>query len=823
MACRFPGAEDLAAFWRLLEAGESGVSDARNGSGAWFGFLGDADAGTHAHRAGFVDGIDEFDAAFFGVSPIEARNMDPQLRLLLETTWHALDDAGIGPDSLRGSRTGVYAGIGVAEYRDVMNLGGRPIGHLGINGATAIGRLAFTLGLEGPALPVDVACASSLVAAHHAVTALRRGEVDLALVAGVNAALSPDATRKMAEFGMLSAHGQCRTFDATADGYVRGEGCGVVILKRLDEALQDGDRVWATVRGSAVNQSGASAAPTASSGLAQQRVIDEALSSAGVEPADVDYLEAHGIASEVGDAIEMEAAAAVFGRGRRPERPLLVGTVKTNIGHTEAASGMAGLIKTVMSMHRGVIPAHLHFREPSPHIEWDRLPLSVTSSPTEWPPHGDREPLGGVSAFGLTGANAHVIVEGFGTAATDGDVWPSGAPRLVAQPTPEAPGPPAPERPAATARVLPLSARSGDALRNLAHEYIARIDASDGHRTESALADAAWTAGVGRSHFRYRAGVVFSDAATLQAELRALVDSEERPAPRDPQRIGFTFGDGIGEWRAAARALYETEPVVRAVLDTCDEVSRAERGVSVLGTLFSEVPDAAPDAAWKQPSDYALQCALAALWSSVGVRPDIVVGHGFGELAAAHAAGAVSLEAGMRLAIARSRLGDGDDADSPFVAFEAALGDSRPSRPSIPMVSSTTGTALLANQLMDAAWWLRRAHIPTEPADVVGALARLGVDVVVGVGGGARASVEAAGADAIPTVIPSLPVGPGDGIVPSERFVRAVASAYEAGVDVAFAGLFAGELRRRVAIPGYPFQRRRYWLEPGVSTAAAWP
>ena len=827
MACKFPGADDLAAFWSLLEAGASGVRDARNGSGPWTDFFGDAATGDdHYRRAGFVEGLDQFDAAFFGVSPLEARNMDPQLRMLLETTWHAIEDAGIDPDSLRGSRTGTYAGVGLGEYRDVMNLRGKPIGYVGINGSTSVGRVAFTLGLEGPALPVEVACASSLVAVHHAVTALRHGEINLALVAGVNAALSPDATLRMGELGMLSSGGECRTFSAGADGFVRGEGCGVVVLKRLSEALEDGDRIWAVVRGSGVNQSGVSAGPTAPSGLAQQHVIEQALSSAGVDPADIDYLEAHGTASELGDAIELEAAAAVYGRGREAERPLLVGSVKTNIGHTESAAGMAGLIKTVLSMQRGVIPAHLHLREPSQHVEWERLPLRVTNAATEWPLHPDREPLAAVSAFGLTGANAHVVVEGYTTAASPSGTWAAGAPQPVELPSPEGAERPLPV-PAGSAgrgvtRLLPLSAKSHDALRDLARGYLGWIETPEDSPAHSTLADAAWTAGVGRSHFSHRAGVVFSDAATLRDGLRAVADSTGRSEPPAGRRVGFAYSAEVDSSPAAVRTLYESEPAVRAILDRCEEVFRKERQASLLGSMFGEGARAGgEDATWGQPAAYALQCALTALWASAGIRPNVVIGHDVGELAAAQAARVVSLEAGLRLAIAREGLtqragrSSAQHTAEEQAAFDAALAGSPPARPSILVLSGATGEPAGANQAFDATWWLHQARLPASSAAGPSALGEQGADVAVQIGAHGRAPDTAADPDAAPTVIPCPTDGRTEaGVEPSEAFVRAVAQAYEAGLDVAFGSLCAGELRSRVALPGYPFQHRRHWLEP---------
>ena len=415
MACRFPGAPDLASFWSLLEAGKDAVTDGRRDGTPGKGVVGDPAADDAVYRrGGFVDGIDRFDNRFFRISPIEARMMDPQQRMLLETAWHALEDAGIDPDRLRGSRTGVYAGMGGSEYRDVIAAEGQDDLYFGTSGSMTVGRIAFVLGLEGPAMPVDAACASSLAAVHQAAAALRRGEVDLALAGGVNAILSRPLMRFHRELGMLSAAGRCNAFDASADGFVRSEGCGLVVLKRLGEAEADGDRVWGVVRGSAVNQNGASAGLPAPRGPAQERVIEDALANAGVAPSDVDYMEAHGTGTELGDSIELRALASVYGRGRDAERPLLMGSVKTNIGHTEWAAGMASLIKAVLAMHRGVIPPHLHFRDPNPNFDWERMPVRVTSDTTPWPTPSDRPPLSAVNAFGLSGANAHVVLEGYG-------------------------------------------------------------------------------------------------------------------------------------------------------------------------------------------------------------------------------------------------------------------------------------------------------------------------------------------------------------------------------------------------------------------------
>ena len=753
--------------------------------------------------------------------------MDPQLRLLLETSWHALEDAGVDAGRLRRSRAGLYAGIGTSEYQDMMNAQGRPIAYPGVNGPQGVGRVAFALGIEGPALPFDVACASSLVAVHHAASALRQGEVDLAVAGGVNAVLSPHATQGMSEFGMLSADGQCRTFDSTADGHVRGEGCGIVILKRLDDALADGDRIWAVVRGSAVNQNSAGASPTAPNGLAQRRVIQDALSNAGIAPRDVDYLEAHGVASGLGDAIELEAAAAVYGQGREPGRPLLIGSVKTNIGHLESASGVASLVKVVLSMQGGMIPAQLHFQNPSTHLDWDRLPLRVTSSPTEWPSRQDGPRIAAVSAFGLFGANAHIVVEGRAApkaGPSSDDSWASAEPQIVEAEGLELPADSpvlASAADARTARLLPLSARTDEALHDLARAYLSWVGRhADSEamtdQLDAVLADAAWTAGTGRSHFAHRAAIVFKDADTLREGLGAVAESSEPPRPQEAMRVAFAYGGDTDRWPQLAQSLYEAQPMVRAVLDRCEEVFQAETGGSLLAAMFATEGPAGglDDHAWGQPVHYALQCAVTSLWASIGVQPAVAAGGGgAGELAAAHAAGVLSIEAGMRLAVALGRLPAGDGAsassDAALAQLKAATGDDTPARPSVTLLSGVTGRPVGTDEALDVAYWLRHAQ-PSAPRQ--DGLAATGADVVVEIGGvGVQGDH---GPDVIPGVLRA------DVTDPSEEFVRTVARVYEAGVDVAFEGLFLGEQRRRIALPQYPFQQRRFWMEPKKSARA---
>ena len=834
MACRFPGAADLESFWRQLEAGRDAVTDGRQDGGSWTGVAGDP-AGDNAgwRNGGFVDDIDRFDARFFDTTPIGARMMDPQQRLLLETSWQALEDAGIDPEGLRGSRTGVYAGIATSEYRDLMMLaGGENLNYLGTASSTAVGGVAFKLGLVGPTNPVMLNCAASLVTVQQAVAGLRQGEVDMALVGGVSAVLSPGLTTEMAALGMLSRHGRCRTFDAAADGFVRSEGCGIVVLKRLAEAEADGDRIWAVIRGAAVNQNGASAGPTVPNGPAQKRVIEEALSQAEVLPADVDYLEAHGAGSALGDPIEVNAAAAVYGRERSPDRPLLIGSVKTNIGHLESAAGVASLIKVVLAMRHGTIPKNLHFQDPNPHLDWDRLPVRVVSEATDWPHTPDRPPRAGVSAFGISGVNAHVIVESYGdpNGMADGpadDPWAAGALQRIAVDLPAAvAGPPQPDDGLAAreARLLPLSAKSDTALRDLAGRYLAwldeRMEESPIEEAASSplLADMAWTAGVGRSHFDRRAGVVFRDAASLRESLAALsqvgVEDEAEPAPRTAGKVAFAYTGQGSHWESMGEALYASEPVVRAVLDRCDTVLRESGRASLLDVMFGR-PGAAgdlDDPAWTQPATYALACALTALWSSVGVQPSAAVGHGVGALAAAQAAGVFGLEDGLRLAAA---------SDDPAALDGLAL-----SPPSLTLVNGSTGREVSPDEALDGAYWRGRA-IAEEPealAHCAGTLADLEVDAVVELGPDAvfgpklaTAWPEKGGNAPAPTMLASLRRPPADSAEPVAgldcAFLEAVARIYEAGFAVSFAGLFAGEERRRIALPGYPFQRRRHWIK----------
>ena len=797
MAGQFPGAQDIESFWQLLEEGRDAVTNGRDDAGPWEGVTGDPAAEDPVlRRGGFVSGVDLFDAGFFGIRPIEADSMDPQQRMLLEMSWRALEDAGIDPEGLRGSLTGIYSGISGCEYRDLMMANG-DVNYLGTASSVALGRIAYSFGLMGPAIPLDMTCASSLVAVHEAATALQRNEVNLALAGGVKTILSPEAGRYMGELGLLSKKGQCSSFDASADGHVRGEGCGMLVLKRLADAEANGDRIWAVIRGTAVNQNGASAGLTVPSGTAQQQVIQSALARGGVAPSEVDYLEAHGTGSAMGDPIEVQAAAAVYGAGRDPGRPLLVGTVKTNIGHLEAAAGVAGMIKTVLAMRRGSIPKQLHFREPNPQVDWEALPVEVVSEQIDWPADGDRPRRAGVSAFAVSGTNAHVVIEDYRTsdAAGPGTMQPAGAARPVVTDSTAESCEPAPE--ARELRVLPISGKSAAAMGALAEHYLAWLDALDGeHPREKAaekeiLSDLAWSASIGRSHFDHRAAVLFRDAATLRCGLQALLESKERPVIASRARTGFVFAGKSSCRDDLSETLYRSEPAFRDVLDRCDAFCRETRGQSLLEAMFAKDARADSDiGGWALPIAYALECALMELWSSLQVRPAVVLGQGPGKIAAARAAGMFSLEEGLRLAFALGDLTESLPESGTLDTLRGMLKGISP--PEICFVCD--GAELPRDSVEDARrveFWLPQAPA-SAGADAAHSLPEgMEVNTVIELGTAAK----------------NLKSDCGQG------FAAAAARAYEAGVPLRFEGLFAGETRRRVSVPCYPFQRKSFWME----------
>ena len=793
MACRFPGAPDLESYWKQLEAGSDLVTDGRCDPGPWNGIIGDPSAKESEYRiGGFVDGLDQFDASFFGIRPIEANMMDPRQRMLLETSWHALEDAGIDPVSLKGGRAGVFAGIGSSEYRDLITAAGRDDSYLGTAVSVALGRIAFALGLMGPAIPLDMTCASSLVAVHQAAASLRQCEVEVALAGGVHVILSRPVMRFMKEYGMLSRTGKCRTFDAAADGFVRGEGCGMVVLKRLSDAEAQGDRIWGVLKGSAINQNGAAAALTVPNGTAQEQLFAETLSQTGLAPSDVDYIEVHGTGSALGDPIEVRAAATVYGQNREADKPLLLGTVKTNIGHLEAAAGVAGLIKVLLSMHHGIIPEQLHFKNPSAHVDWDKLPVRVTAEQTAWPQRSDRLPVAGVSAFGISGTNAHILVE-------QGSVrreehredcksgFVTGSSRRVPFVLDDLPQV---ESQSATSigrktRFLPLSGKSFGALNDLARGYLDWLDeqeksvATDEDAESALLADMSWTASVGRSHFEHRAGVAFNDCASLREGLLKVARQENEPERKPLGKLAFTFNGDSKQWVDQLDELCKQEPVLQVVLSHCDRALREEYDGSILEIIIGGSKNW-DQSAWKLPAVYSLECAFTALWNSIGIRPNVVVGSGVGELSAAQAAGVLSLAEGARLAAwCGERVGT-DDTSEHTRDLEARLKEISFSPLRLPFVNGTDRIVDIGETLDLTSWFA-----PNTTTGLVAGhettFTKLGVDSEIEI---------------------SL----------TTEIAEVVARMYETGRELDLAGLFAGEIRRRISLPTYRFQRQSYWF-----------
>lgn len=875
IGCRFPGAGDPAAFWRLLTDGIDAVGEIppdRWDADAFYNPDPSVPGTAVTRRGGFLRGVDQFDFSFFDISPRESAQMDPQQRLLLETAWEALEDGGQVPERLAGSRTGVFAGLSTNDY------GHLPLNHprlvdayTGTGNALSIAanRLSYVFDFHGPSMTVDTACSSSLVAVDLACRSLRDGECTLALAAGANVILSPALTVNFTKAQVLAPDGRCKTFDAGADGYVRGEGAGTVVLKPLSTALADNDPIYAVIRGTATNSDGRTNGLIAPSGRSQQAVLTEAYRRAGLSPGAVGYVEAHGTGTALGDAIEANALGAVLADGRPPESRCLVGSVKTNIGHLEAAAGIAGLIKVVLALQHRVIPQSLHFTEPNPHIPFGELPLDVAQSHTTWPDHGGRA-VAGVSSFGFGGTNAHVVL--------------AEAPHVRI-----ATGPPDADR----AELLPLSARSPEALDALVGEYEKALV------TGATLTDLCYTAGARRSHHEHRLCLVGEARAAMLDSLAAYRRGESRPGlsvgqcrPGRRPLVTFLFSGHGSQWYGMGQRLQADEPVFRDALAACDRALSPHLGCSVLAELAAgQDHSRLADIGVVQPAIFAVQVALAALWRSWGVEPAAVVGHSMGEVAGAHVAGALSLDDAARVICARARLlrrvrGPGTmavveatteeareliagregqvaiaatnscrttvlsgestaladlmvvlehrdrfcrliDVDvashSPQVGALGAdlretLAGIEPTAPTIPIYSAVTGD-LLGNRLLDADYWVDNLCSPVRFSPALRRLLDDGQDAFVEISPhpilltAAREDAEDLGREC--TLVPSLRRDD-DGRATA---LASLAILYTQGQPVTWDQLspFGG---RCITAPTYPWQRRRSWLDAAIPSPA---
>jgi acyl transferase domain-containing protein/SAM-dependent methyltransferase/acyl carrier protein/ribosomal protein S18 acetylase RimI-like enzyme len=647
ISCRFPnGANGVDKYWAILRDGVDAITEVPESR--WdTGLIRKPDLDglepESIRFGGFLDQIDMFDAQFFRIAPIEANHTDPQHRILLETAWEGLENAGINPEGLRHTQTGIFVGIGTHDYEILQIKHNEREGALspyfatGNSSSVAAGRLAYFLGCHGPAISVDTACSSSLVAVHLACRSLLQGECDLALAAGVNLILTPEVSITYSKAGMLAGDGRCKTFDASADGYVRSEGCGLVVLKRMDRALHDNDNVLAVIAGSAVNQDGPSNGLTAPNGLSQEALIQSALKAAGVSPPEISYVEAHGTGTSLGDPVEVGALEAVYGQGRPQDQPLVIGSVKTNIGHAEAAAGIAGLIKVVLSLSNNFIPPHLHFKRLNPLIRLDAIPAVIPSEGVKWEKTAGKPRLAGVSSFGSSGTNCHLII--------------GEAPAL----------PQVPASPGCRSQLFAISAAGEEQLGLLAKAFSVHLRS----RPEACLADICQTLGAGRKHFSHRLALVAESVDHLRRKLDEFVSctcgngwASGRISRNQQTGLAFLFTGQGSQHTGMGRELFEAEQPFRRALETCDEILRPILDTPLLDVLYPGPGATSPldQTGYTQPALFALEYALAALWESWGIEPGAVMGHSVGEYVAACIAGVFSLEDGLRLLAARARL-----------------------------------------------------------------------------------------------------------------------------------------------------------------------
>ena len=886
LSCRFPQANSPQAFWELLRNGVDTITEVP--SDRW-----DVDAfhsetperGKVMTRFGaFLDNVDLFDPAFFGISPREAARMDPQQRLLLEVSWEALENAFIPPPSLAGTRTGVFVGISSYDYSRLQFDNHEMIdAYAGTGNAHSIAanRLSYVFDLRGPSMAVDTACSSSLVSVHLACQSLRSGESDLALAGGVNLILTPELTITFSQARMLAPDGHCKTFDASADGYVRGEGCGVVVLKRLSDAMRDGDNILALVRGSAVNQDGRSNGLTAPNGLAQQDVIRTALNQAGVSPNQIGYVEAHGTGTPLGDPIEMASLNAVLNDDSNQR--VIVGSVKTNIGHLESAAGIAGLIKVVLAMQNESIPPHLHLKEINPYLSLEGSRIEIGTYLRPWK-RRDIPRFAGVSSFGFGGTNAHIVLSD----APLVDVTLSGAPRHEGSLSNANGSLVGIERPR---HLLTLSAKTQHSLEQLTQSLNDSI-----RNTQYEVQDIAFTSNTTRAHFENRLAIQASSNEELLKELEDFLNNSDsslvvsgQAKPTAQPMIAFLFTGQGSQYAGMGKGLYESQPTFRAALDECATILDPILGRSLLEIIFADKNDSTiHQTQYTQPALFAFEYALAKLWLSWGITPHAVVGHSVGEYVAACIAGVFTLEDGLRLIAERARLMGSlpqngtmvavfadvtkiADVLKPFAHQVSIAASNGPDNTVISGEKSAVQTVVddltklgisskllvvshafhspLMDSILDefesfanriqfsnplilflsnltgealtqpltAKYW--RNHIRSEVkfSAGMGSLAGLGIDAFIEIG--PSPVLSGMGKRCLPESKSAWLPSLRQNQDEWQTILDSLGKLYVQGVDVDWKGFDSGYTRNKVMLPNYPFDRQRYWLEVNRETS----
>jgi len=863
MAVRLPGgANDLEGYWHLLQFGQDAivpVPPSRWDEHLYYDADYTAPGKTYSKGGGFLTvPVDEFDPLFFGISPREADGMDPQHRLLLEMSWEALEHANLPIHQLEGSRTGVFIGINTNDYLQIIFENGLesidPTMATGSTFSAAAGRISYVMGLQGPSIAVDTACSSSLVTIHMACQSLRSHESNLALAGGVNLILSPLTTIGMAKLRALAADGRCKTFDANADGYGRGEGAGMVVLKRLSDALADGDRVWAVVRGSAVTQDGASGGLTVPNGPAQQAVIQQALHAAGVLPHEVDYVEAHGTGTPLGDPIELNALHATLAKGRNKSRPLYVGSVKTNIGHLEAAAGIAGFVKLVLSMHHQAIPPHINFHTPSPNIEWDKMAIEVPTQLTAWQ-SVNKPRIAGVSSFGFSGTNAHIIVQ-------EGITPVHSSHTQLNRPL----------------QWLALSARSEASLVTLAQRYADLLQ----DQPNLSLLDLAYTAHAHREHFAYRATFCAHDGQALAHQLSSSFNISY--VARVQPKVAWMFTGQGSQMVGMARELVETNPIFQGYLQTCINMFDRYLPHSLYKVIFEDSTNLIHQTRYTQPALFALELSLAQTMLEWGMKPDFLIGHSIGEIVAACVSGIFSMDDAVLLVVERARLMDALPAGGGMLAvfaseetvlsslassqlplqvaglnhdnetvvsgelhvlnsylvwlkeqgisaqlltvshafhsglmepmlepFKQVLESMTFNHPRIPIISNLTGKFGVADEMMRADYWVNHVRQAVRFADGIQTLFTEGVRIFIEVG--ARPILSNMGSRILGDKAEFIPL-----LHPRQSNWQTIYHAldryYRAGFGLDWSQLDAAFAPQKISVPTYAFDRKRHWLQP---------